>query len=639
MDSNTEQLGVGAAEDSSLKGIVDAINRVQAVIHFDLDGKIIDANELFLEAMGYSLHEIVGKHHSIFVDSEYARSSEYSDFWRRLGKGEFHSGEYCRRKKSGEEIWLSASYNPILDDSGKPVSVCKFAKDITEMKTASHLKAALNAVNANVMVADTDGVIVYANKAIQSMFSQREGDLKREITGFNADSVVGGSMDRFHSNPSQITQFLANLKDPSKLSIEIGSLKFDLTVSPMTDSTGKRVGTVVEWQDRTEEFAVESEVQAVLSNIAIGDLTKKIEGDYDGFFGNLKTYINATVDKLTEVVQQIKDVSDSVASGSDEICQGNANLSQRTEEQASSLEETASSMEQMTSTVQANAENAREADSLAQGAKDKAEHGGRVVSQAVTAMTEINGSSKRIADIISVIDEIAFQTNLLALNASVEAARAGEQGRGFAVVASEVRNLAGRSATAAKEIKDLIEDSVNKVEQGSKLVDESGTTLEEIISAVQKVTSIVGEISSASVDQASGIEEVNKAITLMDDMTQQNAALVEEAAAASEAMGDQAAELRRQIGFFSIGGAAAGSYRPSAPQTIREEKPREWKKPEPVERPKASDMVAKPDAPKPTERARVTPPLKTYEPKQTVKSTSASAELDETEPGNEWEEF
>ncbi len=633
-----QEAKLNSTDCADLQGIVNAISQIQSVVEYDLNGTVVHANDNFLRSMGFSLSEVVGKPHSMLVDDSYKRSSEYGSLWHNLSRGQADTVEYRRFSKANEECWVSASFVVIADEQGRPGSVLELATDITAIKNASHLKAALNAVNTHVMVADNDMKIVYANKAMLDMFRKRENVLKSQIPSLDVNSIVGASIDEFHTNPSHQHQLIENLSSPFETTLEIEHLKFALTTSPMTDSAGKRVGTVMEWQDRTEESEVESEVQAVLSNIAIGDLTKKIEGNYDGFFGNLKTYINATVEKLIEVVQQIKDVSDSVATGSDEICQGNANLSQRTEEQASSLEETASSMEQMTSTVQANAENAREADSLAQGAKDKAEHGGRVVSQAVTAMTEINGSSKRIADIISVIDEIAFQTNLLALNASVEAARAGEQGRGFAVVASEVRNLAGRSATAAKEIKDLIEDSVNKVEQGSKLVDESGTTLEEIISAVQKVTSIVGEISSASVEQASGIEEVNKAITLMDDMTQQNAALVEEAAAASEAMGDQAAELKRQIGFFSVADSKP-AYRASAPEPVREEKPREWKKPEPIEPPKARELPAKAEIPKPTRQARTAEPAKSFEPVKPATAPAPSMEHDANEPGNEWEEF
>ncbi len=291
----------------------------------------------------------------------------------------------------------------------------------------------------------------------------------------------------------------------------------------------------------------------VFGAMAKGGLTETIEDDYAGSFGQLKQDANTTVGKLTEVINGIKQSGDEIQTAATEISQGNTDLSQRTEEQAANLEETASSMEELTGTVKQNADNARQADQLAAGARDQAEKGGTVVSSAVTAMSEISSASGKIADIIGVIDEIAFQTNLLALNAAVEAARAGEQGRGFAVVASEVRNLAQRSAEAAKEIKTLINDSVDKVDEGSKLVDESGQTLEEIVLSVKKVSDIIAEIAAASEEQSLGIEQVNTAVSKMDEMTQQNAALVEEAAAASESMDEQAQNLGQMMAFFDTG--------------------------------------------------------------------------------------
>ncbi len=262
--------------------------------------------------------------------------------------------------------------------------------------------------------------------------------------------------------------------------------------------------------------------------------------------------VYSMIDTLHQVIFGIKTGAEEVSLAAEQVSQGNTNLSQRTQEQASSLEEVASSMEEMMSTVTQNAENAQQANQLAGAAREQAEKGGQVVNEAVLAMGEINTSSKQIADIIGVIDEIAFQTNLLALNAAVEAARAGEQGRGFAVVASEVRNLAGRSATAAKEIKALIQDSVDKVSAGTALVNESGDVLEEIVMSVKKVSDIVAEIAAASQEQTEGIGQVNKAVLGMDEMTQENASLVEEAAAAAEAMGAQAAELKRLVSFFRL---------------------------------------------------------------------------------------
>jgi methyl-accepting chemotaxis protein len=322
------------------------------------------------------------------------------------------------------------------------------------------------------------------------------------------------------------------------------------------DRLSRGINEMVDVNERIIEDTVR-----VMGALAEGDLTETIEAEYRGAFDRLKQDANRTVAKLTEVVNEIKESSETVSTASDELSKGNFNLSQRTEEQASSLEETASSMEEMTSVVRQNADNAAQANQLAIGARETAAKGGEVNNRAVAAMSEISSSSRKVVDIISVIDEIAFQTNLLALNASVEAARAGEQGRGFAVVASEVRNLAGRSATAAKEIKELIEDSMSKVEEGSKLVNESGATLEEIVTAVKKVTDNVGEISSATAEQSSGIDQVNKAVMQMDEMTQQNAALVEEATAATQSMSEQAQQLAQMIAFFKTGETTSTSAR------------------------------------------------------------------------------
>jgi len=298
------------------------------------------------------------------------------------------------------------------------------------------------------------------------------------------------------------------------------------------------------------------EATAIANRIAAGDLAFAVplkEGDTQ----SLMAAMARMQQQLREIIGQIHAASDSITTGSQEIAAGNADLSQRTEEQASSLEETASSMEELTSTVKQNAENAKQANQLAIGASTVAVKGGAVVGEVVSTMSSINDSSKKIVDIISVIDGIAFQTNILALNAAVEAARAGEQGRGFAVVATEVRNLAQRSAAAAKEIHALIGDSVEKVGAGTKLVDEAGKTMEEIVSAVKRVTDIMSEITAASQEQSAGIEQVNQAIAQMDEVTQQNAALVEEAAAAAESLEEQAHSLTQVVAAFKIGKGGA----------------------------------------------------------------------------------
>ncbi|MGL5986915.1 MAG: methyl-accepting chemotaxis protein, partial [Burkholderiales bacterium] len=300
-----------------------------------------------------------------------------------------------------------------------------------------------------------------------------------------------------------------------------------------------------------------SDVRRMLVALADGNLNERIEASYSGMFGDLKEAANTTSDRLRDIVGQIAEAVDTITTASGEIASGNQNLSSRTEQQAASLEETASSMEELTSTVRQNAENARQANQLAIGASDVAVQGGSVVGQVVNTMSAITDSAKKVVDIISVIDGIAFQTNILALNAAVEAARAGEQGRGFAVVASEVRNLAQRSAAAAKEIKGLISESVENVEAGSKLVDEAGRTMTEIVSSVKRVTDLMSEISAASSEQSQGIDQVNQTVTGLDEMTQQNAALVEEAAAAAESLQEQAQALGVAVSAFQLNGRTA----------------------------------------------------------------------------------
>ncbi|GJI99273.1 methyl-accepting chemotaxis protein [Duganella caerulea] len=318
------------------------------------------------------------------------------------------------------------------------------------------------------------------------------------------------------------------------------------------------IGSLAAWViSRSITVPLKSAV-AIASTVANGDLTTRFDAETTSCeIGELMTALKGMNDALHNVVSQVQSGTSTIATASNEIAAGNMDLSQRTEEQASSLEETASSMEELTSTVRQNAENARQANQLAQAASDVAERGGTIVGQVVDTMGSIDASAKKIVDIIGVIDGIAFQTNILALNAAVEAARAGEQGRGFAVVASEVRNLAQRSAAAAKEIKELIGNSVEQVDIGARLVQQAGSTMDDVVSSVRRVTDIMGEITSASSEQSIGIDQVNTAITQMDQVTQQNAALVEQAAAAAASMQEQAARLADVAASFKLGDEVA----------------------------------------------------------------------------------
>ena len=576
-------------EVKDCKAKLAALDKSQAVIEFNMDGTIITANANFLNALGYRLDEVQGKHHSMFVEPVYRSSIEYSQFWDNLKRWQFQAAEYKRIGKGGREVWIQASYNPISDLQGRLVKVVKFATETTKQKLqAADFSGQIEAIGKSQAVISftMDGNIIDAN----SNFLNTLGYTLDEIKGKHHSMFV----EPAYRASAEYSQFWTSLNRGEYQQAEykrIGKggkeVWIQASYNPIMDLNGKPFKVVKYATDvtqmvmtRTENEMGMNEAVKVLTGIAAGNLTQKMDLEYKGTFGQIKHAVNATVDRLYGMVKQIIDAVQSVNAAASEIATGSTDLSQRTEEQASSLEETAASMEEITGTVKQNSSNAATANDLSGKANTVASDGGKVVEDAVSAMGSIEKSSKKISDIIGVIDEIAFQTNLLALNAAVEAARAGDAGKGFAVVASEVRSLAGRSASASKEIKALINESATQVQSGAALVNQAGETLKNIVASVKQVSSIVSEIANASQEQATGIDEINTAITQMDEVTQQNAALVEENTAAATSMVEQARELEKLMSFFTL--SDDGESDSAHPNIVAMEPVRSAAKPKPA---------------------------------------------------------
>ena len=439
---------------AELECIMEAIDRSRASIEFDPQGHVITANSNFLEVMGYTLEEIQGRHHSMFVDQEYAKGPEYRLFWDHLRDGKYSSDKFRRVAKNGSEVWIQAAYNPIMRD-GKTYKIVKFATDVTNVE---HERA---------------------------------------------------------RNASERAQAEA-----------------------LQDKVIAALGTNLE-------------------RLAAGDLLAKIDTEFDGRYNRIRHDFNRALDSLALAMNAITAATGGVSGNADEIARASDDLCNRTEQQAASLEETAAALDQLTATVKHSAERAGQASKAASQVRSDATVSGGHMQEAISAMAEISQSSGKITQIIGVIDEIAFQTNLLALNAGVEAARAGEAGRGFAVVASEVRALAQRSASAAKEIKSLIDASAEQVRRGVKIVDETGSALRGIVIGVEDIESIVLEMAGSSREQSTALAEVNTAVNQMDQVTQQNAAMVEEATAAASSLKAEAVGLEKLVSGFKTGQAVA----------------------------------------------------------------------------------
>jgi methyl-accepting chemotaxis protein len=469
----------------------------------------------------------------------------------------------------------------------------------------ARVKAALDHVSIPVRIADNEGQILYINNALKETLRKYEAAFRRQISGFDPDKVVGASVGMFYADPKTAVAKLSGIARATPSRMSLGGRDCDVVACPVFSEKGERLGTASQWNDITEQLAAEKEVAAIVEAAAAGDFTKRIaeagkagfmlqmaqglnavlgttesalgeisrilkalaqgdlsqeiSTDFKGVFAELKDNSNETIAKLCDIIAQIREASASINTAAREIATGNNDLSRRTEEQATSLEETASSIVELASTVKLNAENAQQANRLASEASEGAQRGGEVVTQVVATMNGITESNREIADITTIIDGIAFQTNLLALNAAVEAARAGEQGRGFGVVASEVRSLAQRASDAAKDIKAVIANSIGKVDEGARLVKSAGNAMDEIVAQVQRVSAIIGEIAAASKEQSHGVQQVNVAVTQIDQITQQNAALVEEATAAARSLEDQSEALVSAVAIFKLPHERGGS--------------------------------------------------------------------------------
>ncbi len=589
-----EWMDVTAARTN--EGMLAAIDRAQAVIEFTLDGVIQNANRNFLDAVGYSLDEIRGKHHSMFVEPAEARGPDYRAFWDRLRAGEYDSGRYRRFGKGGREIWIQASYNPILDSSNRPFKVVKYAADVTaQVLAAADSAGQLAAIGKAQAVIEfaMDGTIVAANRNFLDALGYAFEEIKGQHHSMFAEPVYAQSGE-YRSFWEKLRRGEFDSGQYKRVGKGGREIWIQATYNPILDAGGKPVKVVKFATDVTEQVRARQELQRAIEDVqgavraAAGkDLTQRIALDGKSpQMAELCGGVNDLLGAMASLVEETRSATTEIKNASAEISASATDLSQRTEEQAAGLEQTSASMEEISATVKRNSESAQQANRLAGDTRQVADRGGEIVASAIDAMLKIENSSGKISDIIGVIDEIARQTNLLALNAAVEAARAGEAGRGFAVVATEVRSLAQRSSQAAKDIKDLITGSNAQVRDGVALVKEAGEALKGIVGAVRQVGEAIAEIAAASGEQSSGVDQINKALAQMDEMTQQNSALVEENAATARTLEERAEDMDLQVRAYRVRGQAAGSgetVAPSRPQAA----PRPAARPGAIVRPAA----------------------------------------------------
>jgi methyl-accepting chemotaxis protein len=556
-------LGFGRAADAS--DVLAAVSRSQAVIHFDLSGHILDANENFCKALGYSLAEIKGKHHRLFCDPEYAASEEYRAFWANLASGKFDAGEYKRITRSGSDIWIQASYNPVLR-GGRPVKVVKIAADITAAKNkAAEDASKLLAISRSQAVIEftPDGQILHANENFCAGLGYELAELR-------------GKHHRMFCEPDyaaspEYADFWKRLADGEFIADEFvrfgkggKEIWIQAAYNPIVDLKGKVCKVVKFATDVTPRMSAIGKLGAGLRDLAEGKLDQSIDTRFVPSMETTRHDFNAVAAKLRDAMKVVAQNASGIAAASSEVRDASQELAKRTEQQAAALEQAAAALEQVTRTVGDSSRRADEAGRLVTTTRHDAEQSGLVVREAIAAMDEIAKSSNEITNIIGVIDDIAFQTNLLALNAGVEAARAGDAGKGFAVVAQEVRELAQRSAKAAKEIKTLINTSSQQVSGGVELVGRTGASLRDMLGQVASIHENVSAIVEASREQAASLREISQAVNHMDHATQKNAAMVEETTAASHSLANEAESLRGLLAQFDIGSIGRVTAPPAA---------------------------------------------------------------------------
>jgi methyl-accepting chemotaxis protein len=548
---NPHLFGIRFRSELGPKATLDALGRSLAIIEFSPSGTILSANENFCEALGYSLSEIKGKHHSMFVGPDDVRSAEYKAFWEKLGRGEFHAREYKRIAKGGREVWIQASYNPVKNAKGAVEKVVKVATVVTADKLRNaEFESKINAISLVQAVIELtpSGEVLTANDNFLNLLGYRLDEIKGQHHRLFVDPAYANSpeyqafWDKLNSGNFVNESFKRIGKGGKEIWIQA-------SYNPIFD-LNKNVVKIVKFATDITDL---THIGEGLTRLAAGNLDHSIKEPFTPAFAKLRTDFNSAHDNLQSALVRIAEGSNTIQAGTQEISSASDDLSRRTEQQAASLEETAAALDEITATVKKTSEGTVHAQTVVASTKSDAEHAGQIVGQAVEAMSTIEKSSKEIGQIIGVIDEIAFQTNLLALNAGVEAARAGDAGRGFAVVASEVRALAQRSAQAAKEIKALISASGQQVKSGVDLVNESGKALGRIVVKVGDINTIVGEIAHSTKEQATALHEVNSAINQMDQVTQQNAAMVEQSTAATHSLSQETTQLSDLVGQFQLG--------------------------------------------------------------------------------------